>query len=96
MILFRIIMYIFYIYNVYYAFLRECTLFLVSLLNSSAIKFSLHPTISYLITQYMICISTIEYGTEKAKVWYISENDDPSKSKSHFTTLAQKELVNVE
>ncbi|KAH0696337.1 hypothetical protein KY289_013819 [Solanum tuberosum] len=37
-----------------------------------------------------------KYGTEKAKTRYISENDDPTRPKSHSTVPAQEDLVNVD
>ncbi|KAK4723756.1 hypothetical protein R3W88_026535 [Solanum pinnatisectum] len=37
-----------------------------------------------------------KYGTEKAKTGYVSENDDPTKPKSHSIVPAQEYLVNVD
>ncbi|KAG5575776.1 hypothetical protein H5410_055910 [Solanum commersonii] len=48
----------------------------------------------YLCTRYAALLR--KYSTEKAKAGYVSENDDPTRSKSHFTTLAQEDLVNFE
>ncbi|WMV14564.1 hypothetical protein MTR67_007949 [Solanum verrucosum] len=37
-----------------------------------------------------------KYGTKKAKARYVSENDDPTRPKSHSTVLVQEDLVNVD
>ena len=37
-----------------------------------------------------------KYGPEKAKVGYVSENDDPTRPRSHSTEPTQEDVVNVD
>ncbi|KAH0745207.1 hypothetical protein KY285_006864 [Solanum tuberosum] len=37
-----------------------------------------------------------KYGTDKAKMGYVSENDDPTRLKGVFIPLTNDELINVE
>ncbi|KAH0655273.1 hypothetical protein KY285_030155 [Solanum tuberosum] len=48
----------------------------------------------YLCTRYGDLLW--KYGTKKAKPEYVSENDDPTRPKSHSTEPAQEDLVNVD
>ncbi|KAK4738268.1 hypothetical protein R3W88_001965 [Solanum pinnatisectum] len=48
----------------------------------------------YLRTRYGALLWN--YGTEKAKAGYVSENDDPTRPRSHSKEPAQEDLVNVD
>ncbi|KAK6789701.1 hypothetical protein RDI58_013501 [Solanum bulbocastanum] len=47
----------------------------------------------YLCTRYR---AIWKYGTKKSKAGYVSENDDPTRPKSHSTEPAQEDLFNVD
>lgn len=55
-------------------------------------KIGFYP--EYLCTRYAALL--YKYRTEKAHVGYISENDHPTRPKSHFTTPTQQNFVDVE
>ncbi|KAK4713387.1 hypothetical protein R3W88_019294 [Solanum pinnatisectum] len=48
----------------------------------------------YLYTRYEALLW--KYGTKKATAGYVSENDDPTRSKSHSTEPTQEDLVNAD
>jgi len=84
MILFWIIMYLLYFYNVSSAFWRECWFFIPS---SDFLS-------DHLRTRYAALLW--KCGTEKVKAEYVSENEDTQKPKSQFTAPSQEDMVNVE
>uniref|UniRef100_M1CIF2 HVA22 e n=1 Tax=Solanum tuberosum TaxID=4113 RepID=M1CIF2_SOLTU len=48
----------------------------------------------YLRTRYATLL--LKYGLNKAETGYVSENDDPTRSKSDYTPPTKDDLVNVE
>ncbi|KAG5573953.1 hypothetical protein H5410_063719 [Solanum commersonii] len=52
--------------------------------------------VEFLSNENNIPLMIFEYGLNKAETGYVSENDDPTRSKSDYTPPTEDDPVNVE